>query len=296
MILASGMILDALFGEPKVLWDRLPHPAVLMGRLIGWIDEHFNVGPFRRAKGAFAIGLLLGAAGLLGAFLSEISALLEILVLAVLLAQRSLVEHVQQVAEALRLGLGDARQAVAKIVGREVEPLDQTGIARAAIESAAENLSDGVVAPIFWYIVAGLPGVLAYKMLNTADSMIGYRTPQYEDFGWAAARLDDVANWVPARITAAALWILCGARKPWRSIQAEARLHRSPNAGWPEAAIAHSLDFALSGPRVYHGRRTEDPYINSTGRKDLGPEQIEQTIRALWKVWWFCLGAAVFIA
>ncbi|WP_108259701.1 adenosylcobinamide-phosphate synthase CbiB [Mangrovicoccus ximenensis] len=236
--LAAALIIDALMGEPDVLWRRLPHPAVLMGRAVAWLDRRLNSGAARRIKGMAALVLLVAGAVLLGLAIEALpfGPLWSVLCAAVLLAQKSLCQHVAAVAAALRQGLPEGRQAVAMIVGRDTTAMDAPAIARGAIESAAENLSDGVVAPAFWYLLLGLPGILAYKIVNTADSMIGYRTPRHEEFGWASARFDDLLNLVPARLTAiliAALWSLWGA---WRSIAAEARRHRSPNAGWPEAA------------------------------------------------------------
>lgn len=293
MTLTLAMIIDALFGEPKWLWDRVPHPAVLMGRVIEWTDTRLNTGNNRRQKGAFTIAVLLVLSAVAGGLISELPFPVEILVVAILLAQRSLVDHVQDVADGLRIGLGDGRLAVAKIVGRDVSEMEASGVARSAIESAAENLSDGVVAPIFWYLLAGLPGLIAYKMLNTADSMIGYRTDRHEEFGWAAARLDDLANWLPARLTAGAIWLASGASTSWRRIADEARQHRSPNAGWPEAAMAYGLNLAISGPRKYDGHVLDYPFINPDGQREIGANEIEKTVGILWRVWGICLLAAL---
>ncbi|MDZ4135020.1 MAG: adenosylcobinamide-phosphate synthase CbiB, partial [Paracoccaceae bacterium] len=233
-LLIGALLLDAALGEPRGIWGRVPHPAVLMGRAVGWIDARFNADAQRRVRGAFAMaGLCLGA-GFSGWLIARVPdyGLLEMLAAAVLLAQRSLVQHVQAVGNALRLSLGDGRRMVARIVGRDVTALDAPGVARAAIESAAENLSDGVVAPAFWFLLGGLPGLMIYKITNTADSMIGHRTARHQDFGWAAARLDDVLNWVPARITAALIAVGHGWFRP-APILRDAPLHRSPNAGWP---------------------------------------------------------------
>ena len=171
------------------------------------------------------------------------------------------------------------------IVGRDVRDMDGPAVGRSAIESAAENLSDGVIAPVFWFAVAGLPGLLVYKIVNTADSMIGYRTPKHENFGWAAARLDDVLNWVPARLTAAMIWAVGAARAKWSVIQSDAGLHRSPNAGWPEAAIAPALGVALSGPRSYEGVMQDFPWVHAVGRTDATPDDIDRAIAILWKTW-----------
>ncbi len=211
------------------------------------------------------------------------------------LAQKSLAQHVAAVADALRLSVGDARLAVAKIVGRDTRDLDGPAIARAAIESAAENLSDGVVAPVFWYLIGGLPGLMIYKMTNTADSMIGYRTPTYEAFGKAAARLDDLLNWLPARLTAALIAAVRYRPGMGRVIRRDAPLHRSPNAGWPEAAMAVALDVALSGPRAYHGTLRRFPWVNDAGRHSPGPADIDAAVAVLWRVWALLLGAALAI-
>ncbi len=284
------MLLDAAFGEPRWLWSHAPHPAVLMGRAVGWTDTTFNTGTDRRAKGAMAMAGL-AIAGLVIGWLIHILpdfGLLEMIAVAIILAQRSLVDHVRAVADALRLSVGDGRRAVAMIVGRDTARMTQAEVARGAIESAAENLSDGVIAPIFWYLIAGLPGLLLYKITNTADSMIGHRTPRHEQFGWAAARFDDLLNWVPARITAALIALAHGWMDP-APILRDGPLHRSPNAGWPEAAMAVVLDVALSGPRSYHGKVQDYPWVNAGGARAIGPVQIDRAVAALWRAWGLCL-------
>lgn len=297
MTLVFAMLLDAIVGEPRWLWDRLPHPAVLMGRAVGWADARFNAGEGRRAKGvAVMVGLALGA-GLLGWLIAALPFhVLEVIAAAILLAQRSLVDHVARVADALRLSVGDGRRAVAMIVSRDTAAMEAPAVARSAIESAAENLSDGVIAPIFWFALAGLPGLMIYKITNTADSMIGYRTPRHLQFGWAAARADDVLNWVPARLTALLIWLAGGLRGGWGAIRADARLHRSPNAGWPEAAMARALDVALAGPRSYHGETRDFPFVNPDGRRDIGVTEIDGAVRMLWRSWALALVAALLLA
>ncbi|MEO1602222.1 MAG: CobD/CbiB family cobalamin biosynthesis protein, partial [Pseudomonadota bacterium] len=203
-MLALALALDAAFGEPEALWRRVPHPVVLIGRAISALEAWLNQGVWRRAKGVLGLVLLLMPLGA-GAWALSHPALYgvaEVALAAILLAQRSLVEHVGAVADGLDQGLVEGRQAVAMIVGRDPEQLDKAGVARAAIESAAENFSDGLVAPAFWFAVGGLPGIVLYKAVNTADSMIGHRTERYEAYGWAAARLDDLLNLVPARLSA----------------------------------------------------------------------------------------------
>ena len=296
-ILALALLLDAALGEPRWLWSRLAHPAVLMGRAVDWFDRRYNHGEARRLAGAKSLAALLLGAGLLGWLipLLPLGWLWETLLVAMLLAQKSLAQHVAAVADALRLSVGDGRLAVAKIVGRDTRDLDGPGITRAAIESAAENLSDGVVAPVFWYLIGGLPGLMIYKMTNTADSMIGYRNTAYEEFGKAAAHLDDVLNWLPARLTAALIAAVRYRPGMGRVVRRDAPLHRSPNAGWPEAAMAVALDVALSGPRAYHGTRRPFPWVNEAGRHEVGPADIDAAITVLWRVWLLLLGTALVI-
>jgi len=285
-LLLPALLLDAAFGEPRWLWSRLPHPAVLMGRAVAALDRRLNTGTGRRLKGAAAMACLAAGAALTGWLIHLIPdfGVLEVMVAAILIAQRSLADHVQAVADALRLSLGDGRRSVAMIVGRDTGAMTTPEVARGAIESAAENLSDGVVAPAFWFLVAGLPGLLVYKMANTADSMIGHRSPRYLEFGWAAARLDDVLNLLPSRLTAALVTLSHG-RWDWRPILRDAPLHRSPNAGWPEAALAPILNVALAGPRSYNGALTDYPWVWPEGRTDIGPPDIDAAVAALWRTW-----------
>ncbi len=298
LLLIPAMLLDAALGEPKALWDRWPHPAVLMGRAVSYAETRLNHGAHRRLKGVAAMAGLGGVALVLGWLIHLIPdcGILEVLVVAMLLAQRSLVDHVRAVANALRLSLGDGRRMVARIVGRDTAAMDAPAVSRAAIESAAENLSDGVIAPAFWFLVLGLPGLLLYKISNTADSMIGHRTERYEQFGWAAARFDDLLNLIPARLTAL-LIALSHARLDARTaILRDAPLHRSPNAGWPEAAMAVVLDTALSGPRSYNGEMRTFPWVWPEGRRDPGPAQIDAACRALWRAWGLMLAVTVVLA
>ncbi|MEM6759415.1 MAG: adenosylcobinamide-phosphate synthase CbiB [Pseudomonadota bacterium] len=287
------MICDALFGEPRWLWSRLPHPAVLMGRLVGLLDQKLNRPPAARVAGGLALLILIAVAGMLGWIISQAGELVVVLCAAILLAQRSLIDHVRAVADGLRISLGDGRRAVAMIVGRDVSETPASGIARASIESLAENFSDGVVAPAFWFLVAGLPGIAIYKIVNTADSMIGYRTERYKEFGWAAARFDDLLNWIPARLSAALIALVGGSTRAWTEIRHDAALHRSPNAGWPEAALAHSLNFALSGPRSYHGQMQDFPWVNPNGHRDLGPKEIDASCALVWKAWAALFGLGI---
>jgi adenosylcobinamide-phosphate synthase len=296
-LLVPALLLDAAFGEPNWLWSRLPHPAVVMGRAVGWLDARLNTGENRKAKGVIALLALVLGAGLTGAVISAIpdGGLLEVLAAAILLAQRSLVDHVRAVGDALRLSLADGRRMVVRIVGRDTSALDEAGVARAAIESAAENLSDGVVAPALAFLVFGLPGLMIYKITNTADSMIGHRTPRHEQFGWASARFDDLLNWIPARLTAALILLTHGRFDP-APVLRDGPLHRSPNAGWPEAAMAVVLNVALSGPRSYNGVMTAFPWVWPEGRADPGPDQIDAACSALWRAWAGLLGLACVMA
>ena len=295
-IVALAMMLDAAMGEPRWMWNRFPHPAVLMGRAVTLLDTSLNVGSARRAKGVLAVAILAACALGIGAILAQLGGFASVLVAAILLAQRSLVDHVGAVATALRQSTGAGRTAVALIVGRDTEGMDAPAVTRAAIESAAENFSDGVIAPLFWLAVAGLPGLILYKAINTADSMIGHRTPRHARFGWAAARLDDALNILPARITAALIASLARPRPRWRDIAHEARQHRSPNAGWPEAAMARSIGVALSGPRAYGGQVTDYPFVNSGGMRAPGPVQIHDAITVLWRAWRAVLAISVLAA
>lgn len=296
-ILAAAMVLDAALGEPKWLWSRAPHPAILMGRLVGFCDTRFNQGDARKLKGIAVTAALSALAIALGLLIQSLPLgwLWSLLLTAILLAQRSLVQHVTAVADALRLSLPDGRHAVSMIVGRDPEHLDEPAIARAAIESAAENLSDGVIAPAFWFLVAGLPGIFLYKITNTADSMIGHRTERHAQFGWAAARLDDVLNYIPARLTA----LLIALTTTHRAIKTAARdgpKHRSVNAGWPEAAMAAALGLSLSGPRSYGGRMTADLPLNAGGARHAMPADIIAATGILWRVWAGTLGIVAVIA
>lgn len=290
-LLLVALILDALVGEPRWLWSRVPHPIVLMGRLIDWCDARFNHGA-QWVNGIFVmVGLSAGALAL-GWIITALPLgwLWQILIAAVVLAQKSLVQHVEAVAAGLRRSLNEGKREVAMIVGRDTGPLDEAAVARAAIESAAENMSDGVVAPAFWFLVGGLPGLLLYKITNTADSMIGHRTPRHEAFGWAAARLDDVLNYIPARLTALLIALTHGPAA-LRCAYRDGPKHRSVNAGWPEAAMAAALGLSLSGPRAYGGEMTADAALNSRGMRDATPGDITAATRVLWHVW----GALLFI-
>ncbi len=285
LILFCALCLDAIFGEPDWLWSRVPHPAVLMGKVVGRLDKKLNTGRHQQAKGIVTLAILLCLGGAIGWLLSLLGPIVEVLVAAVLLAQRSLVEHVEAVADGLRINLEEGRKMVARIVSRDTQHMDESQTARAAIESAAENLSDGIVAPALLFLVGGLPGLICYKFVNTADSMIGYRNPRYEAFGWASARFDGLMNLIPARLTGAVLAIVAQKTGDWPDIAADARRHRSPNAGWPEAAMARAIDVALAGPRSYDGMMRDLAWVNEAGRQVIGPRDVDKAVRKLWQVW-----------
>ena len=297
-MLILALILDALLGEPKFLWSRVPHPAELMGKAIDRLDLMLNRGRLRVIKGGLAIGALALIAVGLGLFIALIPdfGILEMLTIAILFAHKSLIEHVGAVAQALGQSVQAGRKSVGMIVGRDTRDLDESDVTRAAIESAAENFSDGVVAPAFWALLFGAPGILFYKLVNTADSMIGHRSEDYEQFGKAAARLDDLLNWIPARATAALFCLVGRAKDAWNDTAEDAVYHRSPNAGWPEAAMAVSLGIALAGPRSYFGERTDDPFVNGAARRVLEPGDIIAAVALLWKSWRVSLGGLVLLA
>jgi len=283
--MAVAMAVEALLGWPDRLFARVGHPVTWLGALIDILDARFNRGAdasaLRRIAGIAAAALVISLAAGAGWALQALclSSWSRIAVIGILawpfVALRSLRDHVSAVAGPLQAGdIAAARLAVARIVGRDPAMLDQAGIARAAIESLAENASDGVVAPLFWGALFGLPGIIGYKAINTLDSMIGHRTERYQAFGWASARIDDVANWVPARLTGWLFVLLApGRRDAMACMLRDARRHRSINAGWPEAAMAGALGVRLSGPRVYQGIVTEEPWLNAAAR-DPGADDI----------------------
>lgn len=279
-LLFMALAVDAMFGEMGPLFRLLPHPVVLLGRMIAALDKRLNKPslpePDRRLRGVVLVVLMAALAlGIGGAIAFAARAVphlwpVEVFAAAVLIAQRALFEHVDDVARALQHnGLEAGRYAVSRIVGRDPQSLDAHGVCRAAIESLAENFSDAVVAPVFWYVIGGLPGLLLYKTVNTLDSMVGYRNDKYRAFGWASARLDDVLNLIPARLAGLiiALAALFAARgNPIRALGTmlrDARNHKSPNSGWPEAAMAGALGLALGGPRKYPGLVVDEKWIGS---------------------------------
>ena len=282
--MAVAMAVDALVGWPAPVFARIGHPVTWLGALIAALDARWNrttdSPALRRAAGVAAtltvIGLAAGVGWVLQAACPEGWAgtfLIGILAWP-LVALRSLHDHVAAVATPLQAGdLDAARAAVSQIVGRDPALLDEAGIARAAIESLAENTSDGVVAPLVWGALFGLPGIIGYKAINTLDSMIGHRTERHEAFGWASARIDDVVNLVPARLTGLLFALLAPRRSEAIACMfRDARRHRSINAGWPEAAMAGALGVRLSGPRIYHGHMSDEPWLNGAARDPLAAD------------------------
>ena len=288
VLLAVALVIDAVIGDPDWLWRRLPHPVVVFGWCIGGLEKMFNRrgwrGRTRRWLGVVAIAVLVVLGVLLGLVLNGVW--FEVLIVAILLAGRSLDQHVRAVADALASGnIADARQEVARIVGRNPDNLDAHAIARASIETTAENLADGVVAPAFYYLLFGLPGIIAYKIINTADSMIGHKSARFLAFGWGAARLDDVANLIPSRLSGVllALASIPRTRQALGVMWRDAKKHRSPNAGYPEAAMAGALNVRLAGPRQYGIRFSTDAPINPQGR-EAGVLDIRQALRYFWRL------------
>jgi adenosylcobinamide-phosphate synthase len=291
LLLLAALLLDALFGDPAWLYRHMPHPVAIFGKMIAALERLLNRAAHsdgaRRGLGIVAVAFIVGLAVGLGALAAEAPYgwVVTPVLVAVLIAQRSLWDHVAGVASALEQnGLAAGRIAVSRIVGRDPQSLDEPGVSRAAIESLAENFSDGVVAPVLWFLLLGLPGICAYKAINTLDSMIGHLSPRYRAFGWAAARLDDLANLLPARFAAALIAAAAGVLPGMaggnaaRAALRDARRHRSPNAGWPEAAMAGALGLALAGPRRYGGAVVADAWMGD-GRKEASAADIRRALR-----------------
>jgi adenosylcobinamide-phosphate synthase len=295
LILIAACAIEAVLAYPAIVFGAIGHPVSWIGAAISALEVRLNRPDYsaamRRAAGVITVMLLVAIA--LGVGLALEMALrsvpvlefvLAVLIVAALIAAGSLDQHVRLVAAALRQdGLAGGRQSIAKIVGRDPEVLDQAAICRAAIESLAENASDGVTAPALWYLIGGLPGMIAYKAINTADSMIGHMSDRYRAFGWAAAKLDDLVNLPASRLTGlmfiAAAIIVPGASaaSAWRAFWRDARRHRSPNAGWPEAAMAGALGLRLAGPRIYDGVTVDDHWMGD-GRSEATPDDIDRAL------------------
>ncbi len=305
--LLIALALEAALGWPDRLHARIGHPVGWLGRLIATLDRRLNresAPPERRRLMGRVTVAAVALAALLPAWLAQgalgdglLGTVLLGLLAWPLVATRSLHDHVAAVADPLaRDDVPGARRAVAMIVGRDPARLDRAGIARAAIESLAENASDGVVAPVFWGVLLGLPGIAAYKAINTMDSMIGHRTPRHRDFGRAAARLDDLANLAPARLTGGLVALVAPA--PGATLAAmrrDAPRHRSPNAGWPEAAMATALGVRLSGPRAYAEGAAEEPWLNA-GARDPGAADIGAALGLYRRALWVMGGALLALA
>jgi adenosylcobinamide-phosphate synthase len=296
-LVTAALLIEAAAGYPDPLFRALRHPVVWMGALLDSLEARLNSASMpeakRRLNGAMALAVLLAATllpaaaiqfGLLHVLPKADAVIFLAIVASVFIAQLSLYHHVRDVADALEAqGLEAAREVVAELVGRDTRALDEAGVARAAIESLAENFSDAVVAPAVWCALLGLPGIAGYKAVNTADSMIGHKTPRFAAFGWAAAKLDDLLNLPAARV--AALWIALAAqfhrgtsaRNALKVVWHDARHHRSPNAGWPEASMAGALGLRLSGPRSYAGEAIDQPWIGE-GRSELTASDIRRAL------------------
>lgn len=294
-VLVLALVLDAVFGDFPWLFRRVPHPVVWIGNLIAWFEKRLNKPRYDNSdlflRGSLTSLAVIACAAVFGGVIQLISSFggifrfADILLLAILIAQKGLYQHVKAVSVALkRDGLAGGRAAVSMIVGRDPQSLDEAGVSRAAIESCAENFSDGVVAPLFWYVLGGPIGLCAYKAINTLDSMIGHRSDRYLYFGKFAARLDDVVNFIPARIAGG---VICLAavigRKTfgvhaWKIMLRDASKHKSPNAGWQEAAFAGALGLSLAGPRQYGAELVEDPYIGD-GRRDADASDIDRALK-----------------
>jgi adenosylcobinamide-phosphate synthase len=296
-IVLGAALLDAAVGYPDALHRRIPHPVAWIGGLISALEAGLNRSTLsevmRRLLGVATLLIIMGVSGAAGWLVARYGGPWAVAIVGALgLAQRSLFDHVRAVAKPLSAGdLESARTAVGRIVGRDVERLGQNGVATAAIESLAESFNDGVVAPMFWFVVGGLPGLFVYKAVNTADSLIGHREPRWRSFGWASARVDDLLNLIPARI-AGGLVALAG-RGGWRIMFRDAGKHASPNAGWPEAAMAGALGVRLGGPAWYDGALSERPVLGEGG--EAAPADLARALRiyllacaALWLMLGLC--------
>jgi adenosylcobinamide-phosphate synthase len=310
VILLVSFGIEAVLAYPAPLFRAIGHPVSWIGALIAALDSSLNRSDTsfaaRCAAGVATVLLLLAGSFAAGIALERIATAIPylgcavaVVVVAALLAAGSLDQHVRAVATALRAeGLAGGRRSIADIVGRDPDTLDAAAVCRAAIESLAENASDGVTAPALWFLIGGLPGIIAYKAINTADSMIGHMSERHRAFGWAAARLDDLVNWPASRLTGlmfiAAAALVPGASAPsaWRAFRRDARLHRSPNAGWPEAAMAGALGLRLAGPRSYHGVVVNDHWMGD-GRTEATAQDIDRAL-TIYRV--ACAGALLMVA
>lgn len=278
--LLLGWLLDFIFGDPS----RLPHPIVWFGKMISWGEHHLNKGSYRMAKGAvMAVCFILLVFFLLWGFKRLVPntvlwLILDTIIIFYCLAGTTLIREVREVFLALDRSLDEGRKQVARIVGRDTSQLSAQEVRTAALETLAENLSDGVIAPLFWFALLGVPGMLAYKMVNTLDSMIGYRTERYKDFGCWAAHIDDVANYIPARLTALLMVIASGKLSLLNFVWKNGRKHASPNSGYPEAALAGILNCRFGGPHYYFGELFDKPFIGENDR-ELNTKDMQTAVR-----------------
>ncbi len=278
--LLLGWLLDFFFGDPS----RLPHPVVWFGKMISWGEHRLNKGNHRMAKGAMmAIVLILMVFFIVWGLKQLVPNMILWLVLDTIiifycLAGTTLIREVREVFLALDRSLDEGRKQVARIVGRDTSQLTAQEVRTAALETLAENLSDGVIAPLFWFALLGTPGMLAYKMVNTLDSMIGYRTERYKDFGCWAARIDDVANYIPSRLTSLLMVIASGKLSLLKFVWKNGRRHASPNSGYPEAALAGALNCRFGGPHYYFGELFDKPYIGENDR-ELNTKDMQTAVR-----------------
>jgi len=289
LISPSALAIERQLGYPQKLLESIGHPVMWFGKLISFCEQRLNTASRssrqRKLAGIVALGLLLLSVLIVAIGIRTILSwiplgwALEMLLATAFLAQKELGRAVEAVSDALRTSLAAGRDAVSHVVGRDPQALDEAGVARAAVETLAESTSDGVVAPWLFLVLFGLPGIAVYKAVNTADSMIGHRDERYRDYGWAAARLDDLLNWIPARLSAVLITAACfftpGASpgRAWATARRDASKHDSPNAGWPEASFAGALGFQLGGPRSYDGEVVDLPAFGS-GKTSLGPSDI----------------------
>ena len=293
-----GWLLDRIFGDPAAL----PHPVVGFGRLIAWGERRLNRGSWRQLKGALlavgCIGLAYGTTWLVAVRLLHpwpvVQGAVATLIVFYSLAGKTLIDEVREVFRAVDRSVEEGRRQVARIVGRDTAALTPQEIRTAALETLAENLSDGVVAPIFWYALLGVPGMVAYKMVNTLDSMIGYRTERYRAFGSTAARLDDLANWIPARLTALLMLLAAGRPDRLRFVLRYGPQHASPNSGWPEAALAGVLDCRFGGPHDYFGESFYKPYIGTNDRL-LQTDDMRRAVKINRRVEWISVGIVLLL-
>jgi adenosylcobinamide-phosphate synthase len=304
---ALALIAERFIGYPKPVYEKISHPVVWIGWLIAWLDRKLNRGGADakegRLRGIIALLALISVALIPAWIVSQFLAttrvgwIVEALIATSLIAQKSMRDHVMDVYRAFGKSLPAARHAVGMIVGRDPSQLDESGVSKAALESLAENTSDGIVAPIFWFALLGLPGIAIYKAVNTADSMIGHKSEKYLHFGWASARFDDLINLPASRLTG----ILFAATQPSRFryifdvMMRDAPKHGSPNAGWPEAAMAAALDVKFGGPRAYQGERVDLPWMGE-GREHLTRQDIKRGLKTYSRAMWLLFLGMVFLA